>query len=107
MPANFLRLRDKSSALHAQNQAALIQFLRTDTEVSLALLDKAQITRDANHRSALIETVRKSLASIRHLAERIEDVSKRSEIEKGADKLEESLRSGQDGVSSSDDTMIE
>jgi hypothetical protein len=110
MPANFLRLRDKSSALRAQNQAALIQFLRTDIEVSLSLLETAQITRDPNHRSVLIETVRKSLVSIRHLAERIEDLSRRSEIQKGTAKLEESLREawgGQHGASTADGTMIE
>lgn len=107
MPANFLRIRDKSNALHAQNQAALIQFLRTDTEVSLAFLETARITRDPDHRRALVDTVRKSLVSIRHLAARIEDVSKRSEIQKGADKLEESLWSGEPGVSSAGGRMIE
>lgn len=108
MPANFLKLRDRSSALRAQNQAALIQFLQTDIEVSLSLLETARITGDPNRRSALVETVRKSLASIRHLAERVEDLSKRSEIQKDSDKLGESLRealSGERGVATADGTM--
>ncbi len=97
MPPNFLRLRDKSSALRAQNQAALIRFLRTDIEMSLSLLETARITRDSDRRDVLIETVRKSIASIRHLAERIEDLNKRSEIQTGKDSLEESLREAVSG----------
>jgi hypothetical protein len=80
--ADFSRLEEKSdtlhATLHAQNQAALIEFLRTDTEIAQSLLETARITRYPDRKSALIETVQKAVVSILRLAERIEDPSERS-----------------------------
>jgi len=78
----------------ARSQQRLIEFLRVDLELAFTILNTAKIEKDAGntqHMTASLNTVRKALKSIRHLAERVEDWKELSEIQTRANELEAAL----------------
>jgi len=78
----------------ARSQKSLIEFLRVDLDLAFTILDTAKIEKHAGNRqrmTASLRTVRKALKSIRHLAERVRDVTELSEIHARANELEAAL----------------
>ena len=81
------------SDLSRQTQDALINFLRTDTEVAATFCDLAKATKDLGARKMLWNDVRKAVAAIRRLSLKVTDSEIRGEIERKCAGLEDRLSS--------------
>jgi hypothetical protein len=78
----------RSVALLAENQAALVRFLSTDIDVGFTFLEVAKTTSSPDHVRSLIEKARVAIATVRHLAERIEDPNEWRGIHDSVNQLE-------------------
>jgi hypothetical protein len=92
MPYKFIELR-RSETLHAQSEMNLIDFLSTNIRIARSLLDTARVSRNPARRTTILCTLRRAILSIRHVAEEIEDLSARAEIEESANRLEDEFSS--------------
>ncbi len=87
MPYKFSELR-RSGTPHTQSETSLIDLLLANIRIARALLDAARVSRNPTRRSTILCTVRRAILSIRYVAEEIEDLSARAEIEESANRLE-------------------
>ena len=92
MPYKFSELR-RSATLHTERETSLIDFLSANIRIARSLLDTAKVSRNPTRRSTILCTVRRAILSIRHVAEEIEDLDARAEIEESANKLEDEFSS--------------
>ena len=76
----FPELLRRSELLRAQTQTALADFLSADIELGFTFLNVATATTDPDHVVGLIDKARRVVASVRHLAERVEDGSVQTAI---------------------------
>jgi hypothetical protein len=65
--------KERSKALRAQNQSALIQFLSTDIDIAFTFLATARVATGPGHATRLVEKARRVLRSARHFCESIKD----------------------------------
>lgn len=80
--------------LRQKNQTALVNFLSTDLDLALTLLDTAKLAAEERHwehaRSAL-DKARAALSAIRRLSEYIQHPEERTNIGRRADELEKTM----------------
>jgi hypothetical protein len=86
-------LRAESIQRHVKTQAALVEFLQSDLDLSFTMLKTAAIERasDPIHYQAALERARKALATIRILSGRVEDPASWQAIHDRTDRLEREL----------------
>jgi hypothetical protein len=84
-------------ALSQQSQDNLIQFLRTDLELSRTFLETASIASEREHYQKLLQTVRRAIETIRNLSGRVQDPAILAAILAKADAVEDDLLAMPDG----------
>jgi hypothetical protein len=77
--------------LEQRSQQTLIDFLSTDIELCLAILESARLTSDPDHYTAALARVRSGLTTIRNFTGRVQDRTTWSELHARADELEHQL----------------
>jgi hypothetical protein len=82
---------ERTAALRAANQAALIRFLSTDIDIAFTFIESARNAGDLDHARDLIAKARLALESIRHWAGHIEDPLEWHKIHLSTNKLENAI----------------